>query len=54
MDNSDDELSVNINSNVRPYMYEPGVDELPSESESGSDSSESDEEVGERSGNTNW
>jgi len=35
-------------------MYEPGVNDLPSESESGSDSSESNEEVGERSGNTDW
>jgi len=46
MDNSDDELNVNINNNVRSYIYEPGVNDLQSESESGSDSSESDEEVG--------
>jgi len=52
MDNSDDELNVNMNNNIRPYMYAPGVNDLPSESESGSDSTESDKEFGERSKNT--
>ena len=40
--NSDDKLNLNVNNNVRPYMYEPEIDDLPSESnsESGFDSSE--------------